>query len=567
MIAKNTSSPDRMKAPMRICRASRASATAQISRSSPARNRRTSGLAERWISAGVPWSANCPCSRIAIWSATSSANSTSWATTIAVSHTPVRSWAMSSATSFALVGSSPAVGSSKKTTSGSTIRARAMPTRLRMPPLSSAGRSSSVSGSPTRSRKWCTRSVISPRDSRVCSRSGKATFSKTVSESKRAAPWNTKPVRRLSGSIASSLIRSMRAPKTCTSPESGCARPEAMRRSTVLPWPLPPITARIVPLGRAKLTPRRTGFSPNAFQTFRTSTSGWPGVIGSPVHEEEEPRDEEVRDDHAHGHLHHRRGGRAAEPLGAALGGQAVVAADQGDEPAEDEALAEAGEEVLQDDPVGDGVPVEIRIAAAVEHGDQHTPEQAHSVCEDGDEREDQHRGHEPGDDQLLDVVHAERAEGVDLLGDLHGPELRGDARGHLAAHQDGGQHRPQLAQDGEGHHRTHVVFGPEAGHVHRGLQCQHHAGEQRGGERDHERPHPDDVDLAGDQPEVGRRQGQVAGHPHGEQPEAAVPHGGLSQVVPQILRRDHRRGSSAKLSTRARNAGRPPSKASLGAT
>ncbi len=47
-----------------------------------------------------------------------------------------------------------------------------------------------------------------------------------------------------------------------------------MRRSTVLPWPLPPITARIVPLARAKLTPRRTGFSPNDFQTSRTSTSG-----------------------------------------------------------------------------------------------------------------------------------------------------------------------------------------------------------------------------------------------------------------------------------------------------
>ena len=62
-----------------------------------------------------------------------------------------------------------------------------------------------------------------------------------------------------------------------------------------------------------------------------------------------------------------------------------------------------------------------------------------------------------------------------------------------------------------------------------------------------------------------GRRQRQVAGHLDGEQPEAAVPQGGLAQVGPQILRHDHRGGSSAKLSTRARNAGRPSSKASLG--
>ena len=76
-----------------------------------------------------------------------------------------------------------------------------------------------------------------------------------------------------------------------TSPESGRARPAAMRRSTVLPWPLPPITARIVPLVRAQLTPRRTSFSSNAFQTSRSSTSGRPraGHRGSPEHEEEEP--------------------------------------------------------------------------------------------------------------------------------------------------------------------------------------------------------------------------------------------------------------------------------------
>ena len=83
------------------------------------------------------------------------------------------------------------MGSSKKTTSGSVTRVRAMPTRLRMPPDSSAGRRSSVPGSPTRARKRWTRSVISPSLSRVCSRSGKATFSNTERESKRAAFWNT----------------------------------------------------------------------------------------------------------------------------------------------------------------------------------------------------------------------------------------------------------------------------------------------------------------------------------------------------------------------------------------
>ena len=78
---------------------------------------------------------------------------------------------------------------------------------------------------PTSDRKRCTRSVISPSGIRVCSRSGYATFSNTDSESKSAAPWKTKPVRLRSGSMASSLMRSIRVPKSETCPASGRISP------------------------------------------------------------------------------------------------------------------------------------------------------------------------------------------------------------------------------------------------------------------------------------------------------------------------------------------------------
>src|SRR6266446_4459368 len=72
------------------------------------------------------------------------------------------------------------------------MSARAMPTRLRMPPESSEGRSGSTSSlSPTRASASTTRPWISSSDSRMCSRSGYATFSWIVSESNSAAPWNT----------------------------------------------------------------------------------------------------------------------------------------------------------------------------------------------------------------------------------------------------------------------------------------------------------------------------------------------------------------------------------------
>src|SRR5213594_1112308 len=503
---------------------------------------------------------------MAIRSATMPANSMSWVTTMAVSQTPVRNSAISSATSRALVGSSPAVGSSKKTTSGSMTSARAMPTRLRMPPESSAGNRPSASDSPTSARKRWTRSVISPSDRVVCSRSGNATFSKTDSESKSAAPWKTKPVRRRRASMASSRMRSIRVPKRDTSPESGRTRPAMILRSTVLPAPLPPITASVVPRWSSRLMPRSTWLASKDFQTSRSSTRGGASMAGSPEQEQEELGQEEVGDDDAHGHLDHRGRRRPPQPLRSSLGGQPVVTADQRDDGAEHHALADAGQEVLQHDPVRDGVPVQVRVDVPVEYRDQHPADEADAVGEDGDDREDEQRRQEPGDDEPLDVVDPERAQGVDLLGHLHGAELGRDARGDLASHEDGREHRSQLSQDRQGHDRAHVVLGPEPGHVDGALQRQHHAGEEGGGERHDQGAHADDVDLARDDPQIGRRQRKVARDARGEQPQPPVPDGGVAGLGLHVLHQRHH-GSPAKLSTKTRKSLRPASNPSTGAT
>ena len=99
---------------------------------------------------------------------------------------------MRSATSLEFVGSRPAVGSSNNSISGSTESARAIPTRFRMPPDSSDGKSGSTSlERPTTDRLRTTRWTISVSPRLVCSRRGYATFSRTDSESNSAAPWNT----------------------------------------------------------------------------------------------------------------------------------------------------------------------------------------------------------------------------------------------------------------------------------------------------------------------------------------------------------------------------------------
>ena len=90
-------------------------------------------------------------------------------------------------------GSRPVVGSSKKTISGSVTSARAIATRLRMPPETSSGYFAPIPASPTRSSAMSTRLSISGAGRRSFSRSGKATFSRHVMESNRAPPWNTTP--------------------------------------------------------------------------------------------------------------------------------------------------------------------------------------------------------------------------------------------------------------------------------------------------------------------------------------------------------------------------------------
>ena len=78
------------------------------------------------------------------------------------------------------IGSKPAKGSSYKINSGSKAMARASATRRAIPPEISAGFNSAAPRNPTHSSFNITMSWIMDSDRLVCSRNGKATFSKHV---------------------------------------------------------------------------------------------------------------------------------------------------------------------------------------------------------------------------------------------------------------------------------------------------------------------------------------------------------------------------------------------------
>ena len=186
---------------------------------------------------------------------------------------------------------------------------------------------------------------------------------------------------------------------------------------------------------------------------------------------EEDLREEVVDDEDEDAREHHRARRRLAHALGAAGGVQAEVAGRDRDDAAEDERLHQPLDEVVRDEAQREAAggdllphraPVEARGDADDERRDQVAADDADEVVDDGEDRQHDQRGEHPRGDQLLDRVGAEGVERVDLLGDAHGAELRGDAGADAAGDHEAGEHGAELAD-----HRA----GDEPADVHRGAE------------------------------------------------------------------------------------------------
>ena len=229
------------------------------------------------MSAGAPTARIRPSWRTATRWATRKISGISWLTMTAVKlnfrcSSTTRWWIV-----LTRIGSSPVVGSSRNTTRGSVTSARAMATRLRIPPDSSAGYLSPMSPSPTWARAARAFASTWSAGSRLFSRSGNRTFSNTVSESKRAPPWKTTPKVSRTRSRARPRRRVTSCPSMRTRPESGRTRPSRWRRSTDLPPPERPMTTISSPGRTSRSTPRRTGWRR---KRLRSSSTRMPGGGG-----------------------------------------------------------------------------------------------------------------------------------------------------------------------------------------------------------------------------------------------------------------------------------------------
>src|ERR1700723_630866 len=172
------------------------------------------------------------------------------------------------------------------------------------------------------------------------------------------------------------------------------------------------------------------------------------------------------------------------------------MAADGGDDEAEDERLDEADDEITELKRV-DGACPELS-GGGVERGggDGESAEQAGADAECSEDRHHHDGGDEARSHQFADGVDAEGADGVDLIGDDHGAELGGHGGGVAAGDEkrgeDGAEFAEKSERDGVGGEGSFAEAAELAGGVEDDDASD--AGERN--ENDAERADADDVHL-----------------------------------------------------------------------
>src|SRR5215469_12173824 len=230
--------------------------------------------------------------------------------------------------SVAAMGSSPAVGSSRNSSLGSSARARASPARLRMPPDSAAGIFSAVSGGkPTNAILSAAISCISAGDKSSCSRNGTMMFSATVSELNSAPSWNNTPHRLPKRRRSPCPGRPSSSPKTAIVPAAADVKPTIVRSRTDLPDPDAPTMPSTSPDRKSKVA-SRSKTRPSA-RVARPRTRTTAAAAGSESDCIEEDREERIEDDDQENGLDHGLRRAAPDAFGAAGHEKTLAATDE----------------------------------------------------------------------------------------------------------------------------------------------------------------------------------------------------------------------------------------------
>src|ERR1051325_9371761 len=184
---------------------------------------------------------------------------------------------------------------------------------------------------------------------------------------------------------------------------------------------------------------------------------------GLDLQEREHDRERGIRHDHQKNRLDDRLRRQSADAVGAARDVEPFVAADERDDRSKERRL---------DDPDPKGPQANRRMQLVEKGRDQDaercpghqtTTEHPHKVGVDDKQRQGQYEPEDAGHDQHLDRIEAEGAQRIDLLIDLHRPELRGEGAPRAAGDDDRSQKHAELAQDRDAEQVDRIDLGAKA--------------------------------------------------------------------------------------------------------
>ena len=114
-----------------------------------------------------------------------------------------------------------------------------------------------------------------------------------------------------------------------------------------------------------------------------------------------------------------------------------------------------------------------------LDQGQKSAARKSHGVRDDGEAGERYDEADHARDDEKLDGVHAHRAQGIDLLVELHDADLRGECAAGAARDDDGGEQHAHLAQHRDGDEVDDEDGGAEPRQLLRAEVRDHHTDEK----------------------------------------------------------------------------------------
>src|SRR5215471_3787191 len=185
--------------------------------------------------------------------------------------------------------------------------------------------------------------------------------------------------------------------------------------------------------------------------------------LASPSGQVEQGGENQVDQDYEQYRNHHGRSGGAPDLFGSGACGEALLAADGGDDQAEDDTLDDTAGDIAEEQGIARGNHVAAGREAAADHSEKAAAQHAHQVRPDGETGQHHRHRQKFGHYQKRHGIEGHGFQRIQFFRDAHSANLGGERRAGASDHDDGRDQRTQLAGDGDGDEARHQLHGADS--------------------------------------------------------------------------------------------------------